>query len=267
MERYYLYKHTNKKNMKAYIGITVQKPEIRWGSNGINYRNNRYFWNAIKKYGWDNFSHEVLFESINKKEIEALEEKLISDLKTSNRKHGYNIALGGRLNRHSRETKEFLSKIGTGRILTEEHKKNISNSLKGKMPKNRKNNKNPKSEEVIAVEIETKRILSFSSFKDAANSLNVPASSVSQCARGLRNKSHGFLFFYKNKFLGIQNIDFSNIDYNPGNSKIILAINKNEILEFQTMNEAAEFAGIHRATMRRYCKESRLYKGYVWSFK
>jgi predicted GIY-YIG superfamily endonuclease len=43
MKKYYLYKHINKINGKIYIGITSQKPEKRWGTNGINYRNNKYF--------------------------------------------------------------------------------------------------------------------------------------------------------------------------------------------------------------------------------
>lgn len=44
---------------KRYIGITSQKPEIRW-ANGKGYSYNKHFYRAIQKYGWDNFEHRIL---------------------------------------------------------------------------------------------------------------------------------------------------------------------------------------------------------------
>lgn len=35
-------------NGKKYIGITCKKPEYRW-NHGDGYKNNRHFYNAIKK--------------------------------------------------------------------------------------------------------------------------------------------------------------------------------------------------------------------------
>ena len=37
MNKYCVYKHTNKTNNKVYIGITCRKPEVRWDS-GWGYR-------------------------------------------------------------------------------------------------------------------------------------------------------------------------------------------------------------------------------------
>lgn len=34
---YCVYIHTNKINGKKYVGQTCQKPEYRWGKNGIDY--------------------------------------------------------------------------------------------------------------------------------------------------------------------------------------------------------------------------------------
>ena len=59
---YYVYKHTSPNN-KIYIGITGQNPEKRWQS-GIGYVGNTHFANAIKKYGWKNFKHEILFSGL-----------------------------------------------------------------------------------------------------------------------------------------------------------------------------------------------------------
>lgn len=235
MEKYYLYKHTNKSNKKVYIGITVQDPEKRWGSNGINYRNNKYFWNAIQKYGWNNFEHEILLESENEKEIKDLEEKNISDLKSFNRKYGYNIALGGKLNRHSEETKVLLSKLGEGRKLTEEHKKKISEGLKGR--------KNPSakafSKKIEGINRKTKEIFYFSSIEDASEILRLPRSGISGTCTRRYSFVKDFIFKYsadlnRNLFEEANNIQVTN-------SKKIIGINieTGEKKEFLSSEDAA----------------------------
>ena len=48
-------------NNKKYIGITSQIPNKRW-RNGKGYKK-CLFLNAIKKYGWGNIKHEILFDN------------------------------------------------------------------------------------------------------------------------------------------------------------------------------------------------------------
>lgn len=67
-KKYIVYTHVNKLTGKIYIGITCQKPEYRWGSNGKNYRQCPYFWNAIQKYEWDSFDHNILFTGLTHEE-------------------------------------------------------------------------------------------------------------------------------------------------------------------------------------------------------
>ena len=62
-----VYCHTNKTNGKKYFGITSKNPEDRW-KNGNGYCNQIVFWNAIQKYGWDNFKHEIIVDNITEKE-------------------------------------------------------------------------------------------------------------------------------------------------------------------------------------------------------
>ena len=109
-----IYKHTNKINGKCYIGITSKKyAHMRW-SKGKGYKD-QVFYNAIKKYGWDNFEHEIL--KTCKTENEALEIEAYYILKYDSINNGYNIALSG-------------SKSGTyGRHLSEETKKMIGDAL------------------------------------------------------------------------------------------------------------------------------------------
>ena len=65
---YIVYQHKNKINGKVYIGITMKKKKKRWGSNGCNYKSSPHFYAAIKKYGWDNFEHNILFTNLTKEQ-------------------------------------------------------------------------------------------------------------------------------------------------------------------------------------------------------
>ena len=93
-KEYCVYVHINKVNQKRYVGITSQKPEKRW-NNGENYQCNKYFTRAIKKYGWDNFDHEIIMEGLSKEDACNWEVALIAQWKTTDRSRGYNICQGG----------------------------------------------------------------------------------------------------------------------------------------------------------------------------
>lgn len=92
---YIVYKHTNQINGKSYIGISSQSLYSRSGSNGKNYKKNKHFYGAIQKYGWDNFSHEVLLDGLSKEEAQQKEIELIAKYRSNNSQYGYNISSGG----------------------------------------------------------------------------------------------------------------------------------------------------------------------------
>ncbi len=91
--KFYVYMHTNLINNKKYIGITSQEPEHRW-AKGAHY-SNQVFMRAIKKYGWDNFKHDILFEGLGKDLALAKEKELIAQYRTTEPDYGYNVSLGG----------------------------------------------------------------------------------------------------------------------------------------------------------------------------
>lgn len=98
-DNYCVYKHTNKINNKVYIGITCQKPEKRWDC-GWGYIKQEIFYNAIKKYGWDGFTHEILFEGLTKEQAAEKEIELIAFYKSNRKRYnspsfGYNATDGG----------------------------------------------------------------------------------------------------------------------------------------------------------------------------
>lgn len=92
---YILYKHTSP-SKKVYIGITKRLPEQRY-NYGHGYRGNPHFFNAIKKYGWNNFSHEVLESGLSEEEAKKREIELISLYDSTNPSKGYNRSPGGDL--------------------------------------------------------------------------------------------------------------------------------------------------------------------------
>lgn len=76
-------------NGKMYVGITSQKPKTRW-RRGSSYRKNVHFWNAIQKYGWDNFQHEIIASGLTSEEAGHMEQLLIKELNLANKDYGYN---------------------------------------------------------------------------------------------------------------------------------------------------------------------------------
>lgn len=130
---YCVYIHINKTNRKVYIGITCQKPEYRWGAKGQGYKDSPKFYNAIKKYGWDNFEHIILKENLSQQEASQLEQVFIKQYNSTNDNFGYNMTTGGETHyRFTDEVKEKLreQKLGSnnpqwGVKKTEEEKENL----------------------------------------------------------------------------------------------------------------------------------------------
>lgn len=91
--KYIVYKHTNKENGKIYIGITSQSAERRW-QHGAGYYHT-YFGNAIRKYGWDGFDHDILAVDLEEQNACDMEISLIKFYRSNERERGYNIAEGG----------------------------------------------------------------------------------------------------------------------------------------------------------------------------
>ena len=131
MSSFCVYKHTTPSG-KVYIGITSKPAEQRW-LNGRGYARNDHFWNAIKKYGWGEISHEIIAEELTKEEACRLEQFYISVYQSHNPKKGYNLTTGGESGaKHTIESRRKLSasKMGKryniGVPFTEERKRHLS---------------------------------------------------------------------------------------------------------------------------------------------
>lgn len=128
---YTVYAHINRINQKIYIGITCQAPAVRWGKNGYKYKNNPYFYSAIRKYGWDNFDHEIIASNLYKREAENFERLLVTTLGTYQHGKGYNLDMGGTSpGRASAQTRERQRLAQLGKKHTVEQKEKIRQKSK-----------------------------------------------------------------------------------------------------------------------------------------
>ena len=114
---YTVYKHTSPSG-KVYIGITSTSVNKRW-ANGKGYKNQSSIANAIKKYGWENFQHEILAENLDSETAYAMEMFFIKKYKSNKKEFGYNLSIGG-------------EKGSLGVVRTENYKKLMSETRTGK---------------------------------------------------------------------------------------------------------------------------------------
>jgi len=159
---YTVYKITNSVNNKLYFGVTQQSLIKRWQQHKCNSNKKSYhLYNAIKKYGFEKFTIEVVFNCKTKEEMFSKEKELIYKYKTNDNNFGYNNSLGGESSRygcklteeqkakislyqknrnrtpHSEETKIKIGLANKKNKISEQHKRKISEKLKGRTPWNK----------------------------------------------------------------------------------------------------------------------------------
>ena len=219
---YTVYQHKNKINGKVYIGITSQKPEQRWGSQGCNYKSSPHFYSAIQKYGWDNFEHNILFTDLSKEQACLKEQELIKEYNSMNREFGYNSTSGGDIFTMNEETKQKISQAmmgnqnNLGHPCSEEKKKKISNAQKGreftekhkqKLSEAAKNRHVPCSEEkkqILKEKSHKKPVYCeeldkiFESVQECGRQLGIPATNISKLCNGRGKTLKGYHLRYYN---------------------------------------------------------------------
>jgi group I intron endonuclease len=118
-----IYKAENKINGKVYIGQTTEdfKKRIQRHKQSALKDNNIYFYNAIKKHGWNNFDWSIICETDSFSKLNVLEKFYIAAYKKMTDVYNMTDGGGGR----------------TGYQLTKETKFKISTSAKGRIAPNK----------------------------------------------------------------------------------------------------------------------------------
>ena len=208
-ERWCVYKHQTPSG-KVYIGITSQKAENRWG-HGNGYRRNNYFYSAIKKYGWENITHEVLFEDLDKQSAELKEVELIALYKSNDKRYGYNLTSGGESGTHpNEEARRRLSEAHIGVSngpCSEERKRRISQANMGKkkphigVPRSEGCKKKISATHSKAVLQFTKSgefVAEYKSGAEASKATGISATDISHVCKAKRKTAGGYVWKHKN---------------------------------------------------------------------
>lgn len=132
---YYVYKITNLRNGKLYIGQTVD-PKARWKyhRNIKDAKNIKLpLYKSIQHHGQKNFKFETFEEYRTLNEVNIAETYWIKFYKTQDRDLGYNIRGGGDNESITEETKKKISIANTGKTRTEEQKRNAAEKSTGRI--------------------------------------------------------------------------------------------------------------------------------------
>lgn len=250
----YVYKHTCIITGKSYIGWCSRNPKYRWGKNGSNYLvksgdrlfDHKKFAPAILKYGWNNFTHDILFYNLTEKEALEKEKEMI--IKYDSFKNGYNSTLGG--------------DGSTGRNHTEESKNKVSAT------------KLKSSKIIYCYNKFGELVCAMKGYKQIAKYLNLPSGGIADCCIKVKDQhnshrtAYGYVFAnikltkneikkryesYKKKFDCIYMYDI---------------ISEKLINKFYSYEEAIKNSNICRSSISGCCNgRTRFVKNYIFSFK
>lgn len=205
-----VYKATNQVNGKIYIGITTKTLERR---KAIHKRDSKrmdtYFYRAIRKYGFEKFSWEIIDETAeNIDQLHEKEKYYIKKYDTfDNKTKGYNTQSGGRnlyditkeekLRRSQRVSGKGNPMYGVsspmkGKKFTEEHRRKISNALKDKERPSIQGGKHYNSRKIVNVD--TGEI--FNSLTEAGASIGVTGQMIGKVCMGKRKTAKGYRWNY-----------------------------------------------------------------------
>lgn len=232
--RWKVYCHTNKINGKKYFGITSTSLNTRF-QNGRGYSGCRYFNNAIQKYGWDNFEHEVISDNLTKEEAMSLEELLVFFNMTQDSRYGYNIKDGG-------DTPAGISEEGRASLIAHNTGAN-----------------SPRARAVVVFNLLGTKVAEFKTIKDASEFIGAKHLSRANLVKG--DIHNGYIIRYKDDVGEVSALPFELFPfaYIPDSIKLNKPIRnfrykKIVLFDVNTGERAKEFHSLSKAK-RLFCPD------------
>lgn len=236
--KYIVYKITNLINSKVYIGITswINKrigDHIRYSKN-VNSKCRMYLHRAISKYGFNNFTFEIIEIVNSREELNQKEIYWINFYKSTNSVFGYNLTKGGKSNYPSEQT--ILKKV-----------------------------KSSKKIKVAQYDLSGKYIKSFESVKEASRQLDISDSDIHRCHKNKWNRNN-FMFrkfekepllriepYVNNKGYNLVELTKGKLPYNAISCKAE-NLKTGEIYQAQSLLELSKKMVVNRTTIFKILK-------------
>ena len=226
-----LYIHISRQTRQCYIGITEQRVLDRW-TKGNNYRMQKRFGAALRKYGWDAFDHHVLAFADTRRSLERAEVRAIKDAGGHKSRFTFNLSPGGDLVAENDrpvvgvylptgKQKRFKSASAASRFLNFVNIDAVAAIARGERQSKddwwfryeEDTERSPPlrwgedlrvaklrdmfGKRVIAINLKTKERLVFKTFSSAAKSLKISQSLISASVRKRVMSAGGWCFFYE----------------------------------------------------------------------
>ncbi len=188
-----VYLARNRSNGKAYVGVTIGALSRRWANHlrAALGGSHLSFHRAIKKYGADAFSVQVIEECSDVERLKLAEKHWIRELRTFDGE-GYNLTRGGDGTwglQHSSETRLKMSQAQIGKPKTRAHKQTLSVRLKG--------NKCARRRPVARIDENGNVVAIYETTYLAAQSVGKQAPGhIIRCCQGKQPSAHGYIWKY-----------------------------------------------------------------------
>lgn len=215
----FVYITTNLINGKRYIGRKIFDSKNNW----VDYiGSGAYFQKAVKKYGKENFSRNIIDIAYSNDELNNKEIEYIRFFNATESPDFYNIESGGQKYPLSEHTKKLISENHAnlagenhpmyGKHHTEETKRKISEVQKGKIPVNKGKPMSQEQKEKLKeawkhreLKVSHHRIVKclesgkvYNSIQDASDDTGIKYSSIVAVLSGRRNQ------VFKNHFVYVE---------------------------------------------------------------
>ena len=267
----YIYKIWNDINDKLYIGQTSRRLSERWGSHCSDSKTGHTkFYNAIKKYGIENF-HIDIIEQVPDEDMNKREEFWI---KFYNSYHdGYNSTLGGeggKLSDISKEKVEELWEQGFGISEIADQLKTSRTIIRNRIYDSnlyseeeaqdrgfRARNKS-KEKPIIALTNDGIVVAKYSSGREAAEKIGVSYKAISQALRK-GGRSGGYYWQYANKEKA-----------EKGKAKKVsqYSLSGEKIASYDSVAEACKTTGAKKSGIYACCNnQQKTSYGFIWKYE
>lgn len=256
---------------KKYVGVTGRSLDDRAGKEGRCYITEGYtFGKAIKKYGWENFTREILEDNLTEKDAKFLESYYIELFDSY--KNGYNETRGGDGNQKAdyeliiqlwnegKNIQEIKNQTGYGKraLKAAFDAANINGIDRIKRQAGQYH-----ITKIYQYNLEGVYLCEYNSISEAEKENNISHANIVACLKGRRNTAGGYRWSYDKKD------NLGELVKKQGFHKQLYQYSlKGELInKYMSVAEASRQTGYQKEYLAIKAKKKEKAYGYIWSYE